>query len=48
VAQLAVELKISPDQVLAMDERMFKAVLQVLTDRAKEQRNAIRRNKRKL
>jgi hypothetical protein len=36
VASLAIELKISPDQVLAMDEVMFKAVVQVLGDRAKE------------
>jgi hypothetical protein len=40
VASLAVELKISPDQVLAMDEVMFKAVLQVLNDRAKERERA--------
>jgi len=42
VASLAVELKISPDQVLAMDEVMFKAVLQVLGDRAKERERASR------
>ena len=40
MASLAVELKISPDQVLAMDEVMFKAVLQVLGDRAKERERA--------
>lgn len=46
MAQLAVELKISPDEVLAMDERMFKAVLQVLSDRAREVRNASKRKGR--
>ena len=40
MASLAVELKISPDQVLAMDEVMFKAVLQVLSDRARERERA--------
>ena len=40
MASLAVELKISPDEVLAMDEVMFKAVLQVLNDRAKERERA--------
>ena len=47
MASLAVELKISPDQVLLMDEVMFKAVLQVLTDRAKERERAQRGNTRK-
>jgi hypothetical protein len=42
VASLAIELKISPDEVLAMDELMFKAVLQVLSDRAKERERASR------
>jgi hypothetical protein len=46
VASLAIELKISPDQVLAMDEVMFKAVLQVLGDRAKERANASKRHRR--
>ena len=32
MASLAVELKISPNEVLDLDERMFKAVLQVLND----------------
>ena len=40
MASLAVELKISPDQVLLMDEVMFKAVLQVLSDRARERERA--------
>ena len=46
MASLAIELKISPDQVLAMDEVMFKAVLQVLGDRAKERENARKHNRR--
>ena len=46
MASLAVELKISPDQVLAMDEVMFKAVVQVLGDRAKERLNASKRHRR--
>jgi len=32
--------------VLEMDERMFKAVMQVLTDRAKERANATRHKRR--
>ena len=46
MASLAIELKISPDQVLAMDEVMFKAVLQVLGDRAKERERGKHRNPR--
>lgn len=42
MASLAVELKISPDEVLNMDERMFKAVLQVLKDRAREAKSGSR------
>jgi|TARA_R110000823_G_C15537175_1_gene457593 hypothetical protein len=46
VASLAVELKISPNEVLDLDERMFKAVLQVLNDRAKERARATKHNRR--
>ena len=46
MASLAVELKISPNEVLDLDERMFKAVLQVLNDRAKERARAIKHNRR--
>jgi hypothetical protein len=46
VASLAVELKISPNEVLDLDERMFKAVLQVLNDRAKERARANKPNRR--
>jgi hypothetical protein len=41
-----VELKISPNEVLDLDERMFKAVLQVLNDRAKERAHAAKHNRR--
>jgi hypothetical protein len=41
-----VELKISPNEVLDLDERMFKAVLQVLNDRAKERARATKHNRR--
>ena len=44
MASLAVELKISPNEVLDLDERMFKAVLQVLNDRAKERARATKHN----
>ena len=47
VASLAVELKISPDAVLAMDELMFRTVIQVINDRAKEIRDAYKHNRRK-
>ncbi len=47
MAALAIELKISPDEVLKMDERMFKAVLQVLQDRAREAKSGNRSNKRR-
>ena len=46
MASLAVELKISPDQVLAMDEVMFKAILQVLGDRARERASASKHHRR--
>lgn len=46
MASLAVELKISPNEVLDLDERMFKAVLQVLNDRAKERARATKHNRR--
>jgi hypothetical protein len=36
VASLAVEMGVSPNELLALDQRMFKAVLDVYKDRAKE------------
>ena len=47
VASLAIELKISPDQVLALEPEMFDAVLQVLNDRAKERERASKHNRRR-
>ena len=42
VAQLAVETGIAPQYLLDLDADMFKNMLKVLTDRAKEQQNASR------
>ena len=42
VAQLAVETGIAPQYLLDLDADMFKNMLKVLTDRAKEQQNANR------
>jgi len=42
VAQLAVETGIPPQYLLDLDADMFKNMLKVLTDRAKEQQNASR------
>ncbi|CAB4180008.1 hypothetical protein UFOVP1038_5 [uncultured Caudovirales phage] len=46
VASLALEMKISPAQVLEMDNYMLKAVLQVFSDRAKEARVRASTNRR--
>lgn len=46
VAQLAVETGIAPQYLLDLDADMFKNMLKVLTDRAKELQSAQRRNKR--
>jgi hypothetical protein len=45
IAQLAVETGIPPREFLEMDNRMFRSILMVLRDRAKEIEN-VRRNKR--
>ncbi len=42
VAQLAVETGIAPQYLLDLDANMFKNMLKVLTDKAKEQQNASR------
>ena len=39
-------MRLSPDEVLSMDERMFAAVLQVFDDRAKERDRATRGTRR--
>ena len=46
VAQLAVETGIAPQYLLDLDAEMFKNMLKVLTDRAKEQQNASRGKRR--
>ena len=47
VAQLAVETGIPPSEWLAMDERMFRAILAYLNERAKVAENASRGKRRK-
>jgi hypothetical protein len=42
VAQLAVETGIPPQQLLDLDSTMFKNMLKVLQDRAKDMENANR------
>ena len=46
VAQLAVETGIPPQYLLDLDDNLFKNMLRVLKDRAKDAENAKRRNKR--
>lgn len=46
VAALAVETGIAPSEFLAMDEDMLRHIIQVLNDRAKEIKNASKRNRR--
>ena len=46
VAQLAVETGIPPQYLLDLDSTMFRNMLKVLQDRAKEIDNAKRRHKR--
>ena len=46
VAQLAVETGIAPQYLLDLDADMFKNMLKVLTDKAKEQKNASRGKRR--
>ena len=40
VAQLAVETGIAPQYLLDLDDVMFKNILRVINDRAKEMQNA--------
>jgi hypothetical protein len=42
VAQLAIETGIPPQYLLDLDPAMFRNLLQVLTDKAKEAQNASR------
>ena len=46
IAQLAVETGIPPSEFRDMDTQMYRAIIQVLTDRAKEIRNASSRKRR--
>ena len=46
VAQLAVETGIPPQYLLDLDDVMFRNILKVLQDRAKEVSDANRRHKR--
>ena len=47
IAQIAVETGISPQDLIALDPEMIKAILQVFSDRAKEIQNASQRNRRR-
>ena len=42
IAQLAVETGIAPQYLLDLDDVMFKNILRVINDKAKEQQNASR------
>lgn len=46
VAQLAVETGIAPQYLLDLDNEMFKNMLKVINDKAKEQQNASRGKRR--
>jgi hypothetical protein len=46
IAALAVETGIAPKEFIDMDEEMLRHIIQVLNDRAKEVRNASKRNRR--
>ena len=46
IAQLAVETGIPPSEFIDMDTEMYLAIIQVLTDRAKEIKNASRGRRR--
>jgi hypothetical protein len=46
IAQLAVETGIPPSEFIDMDTEMYLAIIQVLTDRAKEIKNASRGKRR--
>lgn len=46
IAAIAVETGISPNELLAVDDEMLRLIIQVLNDRAKEIKNASRRNRR--
>ena len=45
VAQLAVETGIPPQYLLELDQTMFRNILRVLEDRAKDMENASKRSR---
>jgi hypothetical protein len=46
IAQLAVETGIAPQYLLDLDANMFRNMLKVINDKAKEQQNASRGKRR--
>lgn len=46
IAELSVETGIPPREFLEMDSEMYAAIIQVLTDRAKEIQRASKRHRR--
>jgi len=46
IASLSVETGIAPQEFMDMDTNMYLAIIQVLTDRAKEVKNASKRHRR--
>jgi hypothetical protein len=46
IAALSVELGIPPKDLIEIDQQMLEAIIQVLKDRAKEMKNASKRNRR--
>jgi hypothetical protein len=46
IAALAVETGISPSELLKIDDEMLRLIIQVLNDRAKEMKDASKRNRR--
>ena len=46
IASLSIETGIAPSEFINMDTEMFRAIMQVLADRAKELKNASKRNRR--
>jgi hypothetical protein len=47
IARLSLETRIAPNDLLELDSRMFKALLQAMKDRNKEMKDVQSRNTRK-
>jgi hypothetical protein len=47
IARISLETGIAPNDLLALDSRMFKTLLQAMKDRAKEVKDGQSRNTRK-